>query len=78
MAKRGQIGAPFLPQLGDWFLYSGGTELLEKFTAEFSASAPVVYKHPPPMGPEILLALGRGVKVSVAIFVSPTNLPQQY
>ena len=31
----------------------GGTASLESFTAEFSASAPVVYKNPPPIGPEI-------------------------
>ena len=44
----------------------------EKFTANFSASAPVVYKHPPPMGPEIsyTTGAGRGVKVTVAIFAS--------
>ena len=54
------------------FLYSGGTDSLENFTAEFSASAPVVYKNPPPMGPEILYTTGagEGVKVSVAIFPS--------
>ena len=51
---------------GDWtafledrFLYSGGTDSLENFTAEFSASAPVVYKNPPPMGPEIYTPLVR-------------------
>ena len=47
---------------------------MENFTAEFSASAPVVYKDPPPMGPEILYTTGagagEGVKVSVAIFPS--------
>ena len=32
----------------------------EKFTAEFSASAPVVYKNPPHMGPEILYTTGAG------------------
>ena len=43
---------------------------MEKLTAEFSASAPVVYEKPPPMGPEILYTTGagEGVKVSVAIF----------
>ena len=34
--------------------------LLKKFTAEFSASAPVVYKNPPPMGPEISHTTGAG------------------
>ena len=59
-------------QLEDRFLYSGGTESLENFAAGFSASAPVVYKNPPPMGPEILYTTGagEGVKVSVAIFPS--------
>ena len=54
----------------DQFLYSGGTDSLENFTAEFSASAPVVYKNPPPRGPEILYTTGagEGVKVSMAIF----------
>ena len=58
--------------LGGCFLYSGGTDFLEKFTAGFSVSEPVVYKNPPPMGPEILYttAAGEGVKVSVAIFPS--------
>ena len=56
----------------DRFLYSGGTDSLENFTAEFSASAPVVCKNPPPMGLEILYTTGawKGVKVSVAIFPS--------
>ena len=56
----------------DRFLYSGGTDALESFTAEFSASAPMVYKNPPPMGPEILYTTGagKGVKVSVAILPS--------
>ena len=56
----------------DRFLYSGGTDSLENFTAEFSASALVVYKSSPPMGPEILYTTGagEGVKVSVAIFPS--------
>ena len=46
--------------------------ILEKFTAEFSASAPVVYKMPSPMSPEILYTTGagKGVEVSVAIFPS--------
>ena len=44
----------------DRFLYSGGTDSLENFTAEFSASAPVVYKNPPPTGPEILYTTGAG------------------
>ena len=48
--------------------------MFEKFTAEFSASAPVLFKNPPPMGPEIytqlLTGAGKGVKVSVAIFPS--------
>ena len=58
--------------LEDLFLHSGGTDSLENFNAEFSASAPVVYKSPPPMGPEILYTTGawEGVKVSVAIFPS--------
>ena len=54
----------------DWFLCSGGTDSVEKFIAECSASAPVVYKNPPPMGPDILYtagAGGEGVKVSLAI-----------
>ena len=52
------------------FLYNGGTDSLENFAAEFSASAPLVYKNPPPTGPEILCTTGtgEGVKVSVAIF----------
>ena len=56
----------------DQFLYSGGTDSLENFIAEFSASAPVVYKNPPPIGPEILYTsgAGKGVKVSVEIFPS--------
>ena len=56
----------------DRFLYSGGTDSLENFTAAFSASVPVVYKNPPPMGPEILYTAGagEGVKVSVAIVPS--------
>ena len=57
----------------DRLLYSGGTDSLENFTAEISASAPVVCKSPPPMGPEMLYttgAGGEGVKVSVAIFPS--------
>ena len=44
----------------DRFLYSGGTDSLENFTAKFSASAPVVYKNPPPMGPEILYTTAAG------------------
>ena len=58
--------------LEDRILYSGGTDSWENFTAKFSASAPVVYKSPPPMGPEILYTTGagKGVKVSVAIFPS--------
>ena len=61
-----------LTVLGDWFLYSGGTDYLKSFAAEFSASAPVVYKNPPPMDPEILYTTGagEGVKVSMAIFPS--------
>ena len=46
---------------------------MRKFTAEFSASAPVVYKTPSPMGPEILytpLALGRGSKCPWQFFPS--------
>ena len=60
------------PQMEDRFLYSGGTDSLENFTAEFTASAPVVYKNPPPMGPEMLYTTGagEGVKVSMAIFPS--------
>ena len=56
----------------DRFLYSGGTDSLENFTAEFSASEPMVYKNPPPMGPEILYTTGagEGVKMSVAILTS--------
>ena len=56
----------------DRFLYSGGTDSLGNFTAEFSASAPVVYTNPPHMGPDILYptGAGEGVKVSVAIFPS--------
>ena len=44
----------------------------EKFTAEFSASAPVVFKLPSPMGPKTLYTTGagKGVKMSVAIFPS--------
>ena len=59
-------------QTEDRFLYNGGTDSLENFTAAFSASAPVVYKNPPPMGPENFThhwCLG-GVKASVAIFPS--------
>ena len=58
--------------LEDRFLYSGGADPLENFTAEFWASAPVVYKNPPPMGPEILYTTGagEGVKESMAIFPS--------
>ena len=54
------------------FLYSGGTDSFENFTVEFSVSAPVVYKNPPPMGPENLYTTGAGEwsKVSVAIFPS--------
>ena len=54
------------------YLYSGGTDSFEKFTAEFSASVPVVHRNPPPMGSEILYTTGawEGVKVSVAIFLS--------
>ena len=57
---------------GRLILYSGGTDFLEKLTAELSVSAPVVYKNPPPMGPNILYTAGAGdwVKVSVAIFPS--------
>ena len=58
--------------MGDRFLHSDdGIDLFEKFTADFSASAPV-YKNPPPIGPGILYTTGagRGVKVSVAIFPS--------
>ena len=56
----------------DRFLYSGGTDSLENFTAEFSAATPVVYKNPPPIGPEILYTTGagEGVKVSVVMFPS--------
>ena len=45
---------------------------MEKFTAEFSVSAPLVYKNPSPMGPEISYTTGAGkeVKGSVAIFPS--------
>ena len=55
---------------GELFLYRGGTDSSEKFTAEFSVSAPVLYKKPSPMGPEILYTTGagKGVKVSVATF----------
>ena len=58
--------------LEDRFLYSGGTDSLENFTAEFSASAPVVYKNLPPLSPDMLYTTGagEGVKVSVAIFPS--------
>ena len=58
--------------LEDRFIYSGGTDSLKNFTAEFSASAPVVYKNAPPIGPAILYTTGAGagVKVSVAIFPS--------
>ena len=60
------------PLVEDRLLYSGGTDSLESFTAEFSPSAPVVYKNPPPIGLEILYTTGagEGVKVSVAIFPS--------
>ena len=53
-------------------MYSAGTEAFEKFTTKFSATGPVVYKNPPPMGPEILYTTGAGkqVKVSMAIFPS--------
>ena len=44
----------------DRFLYSGGTDSLGNFTAEFSASAPVVYKNPPPIGPETIHTTGAG------------------
>ena len=55
----------------DRFWYSGAADSLDNFTAEFSASAPVVYKNPPPP-PEMLYTTGagEGVKVSVAIFPS--------
>ena len=45
---------------------------LDKFTAEVSASAPVVYKNPPSICPDILYTTGagKGVKVSVAILPS--------
>ena len=33
---------------------------MEKFSAAFSVSAPVVYKNPPPMRPEILYTTGAG------------------
>ena len=46
--------------------YSGGTDSFEKFTAEFSASAPVVYKKSSSHGPRHFihhpLVLGRGSK----------------
>ena len=47
----------------------------ENFTAEFSASAPVLYKTSLPMGPEILhtTGAGEGVKVSVASFPSSSG-----
>ena len=47
------------------FSWSGSIFPLLKFTAEFSASVPVVYTKPSPMDPEIFctpLALGRGSK----------------
>ena len=47
-------------KLEDRFLYSGGTDSLENFPAECSASAPVVYKHPPLIGPEMLYTTGAG------------------
>ena len=57
---------------GRLILYSGGTDSFETFTAELSASAPVVYKNPSSLGPEILYTTGagKGFKVSVAIFAS--------
>ena len=54
-------------------LYSGGTDSLEKFTAEFSASAPVVYKNPPPVGAEILYTTGAGARVKVSVAISPSS-----
>ena len=38
---------------------------LEKFTAEFSASATVVYKNPPPMGPDIFYTAGTGFQEGI-------------
>ena len=57
----------------DRFLYSGGTDSSENFTAEFSASAPVVYKNPPPMGPEILYTTGAGEGVNVSMAISSSS-----
>ena len=37
-----------------------GVLTLSKVTAEFSASAPVVHKNPPLMGPEIAYTTGAG------------------
>ena len=53
-----------VPTMEDQFLYSGGTDSLENCTAEISASAPVVYKNPPPMAQKFYapLVLGRGWK----------------
>ena len=53
-------------------LYNGSTDSFENFTAELSASEPVVYKSRPPTGPDILYttALLRRVKLSVANFAS--------
>ena len=46
--------------------------LLKNLTAELSASAPVVYKNPSSLCPEILYTTGagKGFKVSAAIFAS--------
>ena len=46
----------------------------EKFTAEFSASAPVVvYKYPRPMGPEIVCTTGAGEGVEVSVANVPSS-----
>ena len=44
--------------LGDRFLYSGGTDSFQKFTAEISASEPVLYKNPSPIGKIFCAPLG--------------------
>ena len=57
----------------DRFLYSGGTDSLENFTAEFSASAPVVYKSPPSIRTEISYTTGAGEGVKVAVAIAPSS-----
>ena len=49
------------------------TDSFERFTAELSASAPVVYTNPPPLGPEILYTTGAGEGVKVSMGSIPSS-----